>query len=963
MNSFIGRVAAEFYKIYGQQISDFTFVFPNRRAGLFFQKYLSQVIQVPLFSPDIMTINDCFLSATNLKVADRLQQLFYLYEIFLSKTKSDETFDSFLFWGEMLLGDFNEIDKYLVDAQQLFTNLKDLKDIDGQFEFFSDTQIEAIKEFWASFSPAQKGLSSEKFESTWNVLFPIYDEFCKKLLSDGLANEGLICRSVVEELKTSNISSWDDKQFVFIGFNALNPCERKLFIELQKRGKADFYWDYEGFAVADSDNKASAYRAENQALFASRFEIPSVVSQFSDSKIELIGVPSSVGQAKKVFTILDGLFPNAVLSDEWMNTAVILPDETLLSALLNCIPTQIDKINITMGLPIQATPLISLLEHIFELHLRGRKSASGFSFYHQHVIGVINHQYVGLLYKDDVRNLANHINENNLIYVDSTLLHKNELFSLIFQLPDSSDSLIEYLTNILLLLQNKWHQQDETTSSLQLECDFMYQIYLTLNRLKDVMMQKPITITLKIETFIKLVKQLFNSISIPFVGEPLSGLQVMGVLEVRGLDFDNLIITSFNEGVFPKKSNSQSFIPANLRKGFGLPTTEQQDAITAYNFYRLIHRAKRVYFIYDSRTEGRQLGQISRFYNQLKYHYGIDIIQSSQSFDIAFNASVPIEIQKSDYVMQQLERFCDQGHGASALSASSINTYIDCPLQFYLSKVEKMDVADEIIETIESDTFGTLYHAVMEYLYEPFVGKMIEESAFDALLNNALLIEKMIKKAFVKIFLKKSNDVEIELEGNNLLISRVLKKYVVQSLKMDKFYAPFLYVQSEELCTIQFPINNGNKSVNIKGFIDRIDYKNDVFRILDYKTGKGSLEFVSIPQLFDFSNDKRPKFVLQTFLYGLLYKSKTTGKIISPGVFFMRNTFKSGFSTQLIHKISKDDYHIVENFADYEEEFSQHLTSCIESMFDKDIPFSQTPNLKVCLYCKFKEICNRHNAE
>ncbi len=959
MNSFIGRVAATYYQNFGSQITDFTFVFPNRRAGLFFQRHISEMIDVPMFSPDIMTINDCFYSMTNLKVADRLLQLFYLYEIYIENSKSEETFDTFIFWGEMLLTDFNDIDKYLVDARQLFSNLKDLKEIEGRFESFSENQIRAIQDFWASFSPTVVGVSSQKFEATWKILYPIYDQFRHKLLCEGLATEGRICRAVVEEFSTSNDSRWDEKQFVFVGFNALNPCEKKLFVELKKRGKADFYWDYESFTLTDAANKASMYFAENLTMFGSKFEIVAAQEPLSSPRIEMVGVPSSVGQAKQVFTILDNLFPDDVPSDEWMNTAVILPDEALLLPLLNCIPSQIQKINITMGLPINATPVIGLLEHVFELHKRGRKSQNGHSFYHQHVINVINHQYVGLLYRDDVTNLTQQIIKNNLIYIESSLLHKNELFSILFQRPDSTNLFIDYLIQLLLLLQEKWHQHDEGASKFQLECDFLYQLYVSLNRLRDIIQQKPIAIDLNLETLIKLIRQLIGGISIPFVGEPLSGLQVMGVLEVRGLDFENLIITSFNEGTFPKKSNSQSFIPANLRKGFDLPTYEQQDAITAYNFYRLIHRAKKVFFIYDSRTEGGQRGEISRFYNQLKFHYGIDVQQKSLSFDIAFHAHVPIQIQKTDYVMQQLEKFCDQIGEGSALSASSISTYIACPLQFYLSRIEKMDVADEITETIESDTFGTLYHTVMEFVYAPFVGKLMNETELETIIRNEFLIEQLIKKAFVKIYLKRANDVEVELEGNNLLIARVLKKYVIQSLKIDKLHTPFLYIQSEEPCSIQFPINNGSKLVNIKGFIDRIDCKNDVLRILDYKTGSGSLEFESMSDLFDSDLDNRPKFVLQTFLYALLYKSKAQGKQIAPGVFFMRNTFKSGFTTELVHKSGNKETYTVNDFGNYEEEFCNLLRSCIESIFDKENPFTQTDNLKACVYCKFKEICNR----
>jgi ATP-dependent helicase/DNAse subunit B len=455
----------------------------------------------------------------------------------------------------------------------------------------------------------------------------------------------------------------------------------------------------------------------------------------------------------------------------------------------------------------------------------------------------------------------------------------------------------------------------------------------------------------------RLTRQLTAGITIPFIGEPLDGLQVMGVLETRGLDFENLIITSFNEGIFPAKSSSNSFIPYNLRRGFELPTTEYQDAITAYNFYRLIHRAKRIFFIYDSRTEGMQTGEVSRFMHQLYYHYGVKAKEKAISFDIGFENPGFIEIKKSQAVMEKLEQFCSTGERVKAFSASSLNSYIDCPLQFYLTRVETVEEADEVMETVEASMFGSLFHKVMENLYAPYKGKILKSETLDQILSRTLLIDDEILRAFNTEFFKRKPDQNLlALEGNNLLIASVLRKYIIQVLKTDKKYTPFKYVAAEERCSMQFPIQGGSRQINIKGFVDRIDEKEGRLRILDYKTGSGKLDFKNLEEVFEHNKDQRPKFVLQTFLYCLLYEQLTGSKNTTPGIFYIRDVFKEEFDTHLNNKELKEK---VTAFDDYRDSFIENLSKCLEEIFNPDIPFTQTTNTKVCQYCSYVGVCNR----
>lgn len=957
MNSFLYRIAKTYYIEHEESISDFTFVFPNRRAGLFFQRYISELAEKPVFSPDILTINECFTSASAWQTADRLSNLFRLYRIYSEQSGSEETFDSFVFWGEMLLSDFEDVDKYRVDAKQLFTNITELKQIDQLFNVFSDKQVEAIRQFWSNFVPVTEGKTQEDFVATWKILLPVYQQFHAELIAENTATEGMICRDVADRLQAKDeIPEFKNKQFVFIGFNALNPCERTLMAELQKRGQTDFYWDYDAAELRDSDNQASRFYAENIHIFPSKYPIEPLVESLQEKEIELIAVPSAVGQTKQAFSILNKLFPTDVPNQSWIKTAVVLPDESLLVPLLHSLPAQIGKVNVTMGFPLKSTPVSGLIEHIFELQKRMRISGERVSFYHQTVSNILNHQYISLLCNDESNQLIRQMAENNWIYIDAEELKMNELLATIFVPQTETYTFLPYLLQILRSLQNGWQQASDDIHNYQLECDFLYQYYVTINRMADIMKGKPVDIDMNMDTLVRLTRQLTAGITIPFVGEPLDGLQIMGVLETRGLDFENLIITSFNEGVYPQKSSTNSFIPYNLRRGFELPTTEHQDAITAYNFYRLIHRAKRIFFLYDSRTEGMQTGEVSRFMHQLHYHYGVIVQKKTISFDIGFGNAQAIQIEKSPTVMKNLLRFTSSEEFSPSLSASSINTYIDCPLQFYLTKVEDVEQTDEVTETVEANMFGTLFHAVMENLYLPFKSQMIQVSDFDLLIGRTLQIDTEIVRAFASKYFKKKNNAIVPLEGNNLLIASVLRKYILQVLKVDKKHAPFRYISSEERCSIKFPIQNGQENVNLKGFIDRIDEKEGRLRILDYKTGIGKLEFKNLDEVFEHNKDNRPKFVLQTFLYGIFYKENAGNKTITPGIYYIRDVFKDDFDTELFNKELKEK---VTYFEQYEDNFRVHLTTCLEEIFNPEIPFLQTENVKVCQYCPYVGVCNR----
>ncbi|MCL2596818.1 MAG: PD-(D/E)XK nuclease family protein [Paludibacter sp.] len=958
MKPFLYRIAEQYFSHFGSEISRFTFVFPNRRAGIFFQKYLCELTKKPIFSPDIQTITDLFISLSNLSQTDRLSNLFRLYRIYLHQSKRNETFDNFLFWGDMLLNDFDEIDKNLVDAKQLFSNILDLKEIDTVFDTLTEEQKKIIRQFWSNFVPLSEGKQKEEFITIWRMLLPIYEQFRKELYTENIATEGMLWRQVVDSLKNDEINC-NDKQFVFIGFNVLTVCELQLFKEMKKRGIADFYFDYESDQLQDENNLASRFCKENAVLFPSKFDMETNVIPLKDKYLELISIPSEVGQAKQVFRILETLLSNENFTENSLNTAVVLPDENLLLPILHSFPAQIQQINITMGFPLKATAAFALFDNIFSLQKHARKNKQGtILFYHKDILNLLNHRYIAENCDDIIPVLKNKIINENKIYVQTDLFSKNDLLALIFRQIDNENDFLDYLLQIILKIIEQWKEFANEGVEFQLDSDFLYQYYLIINRTSEIVKQNAHEIKMSLDTLMQLLRRYTGGLSVPFVGEPLAGLQVMGALETRMLDFENVIITNFSEGIFPQRQITNSFITQSLRRAFGLPQSEQQDANSSYNFYRLISRAKRVYLLFDSHTEGLQTGEVSRFLLQLKYQYNAPIIEKNLSYNVVFEKIKPIIVEKTPEIIQKLEQFCSSD-SKKALSPTAINTYLNCPYQFYLHYIEELKEEDELSELIDGSAFGKVFHKTMEILYKRFEGKTLEFQNYEKELLNIDNIAGAINRAFSLEIFKNSDGKKVELEGNNILIFRLLIKYIKQVFLIDKQRVPFRYIASEYPFFVRFPINSGMQAVNLKGIIDRIDEKDGVIRILDYKTGGGTNVFESIEQIFDKEDAKRPKYALQTFFYGTLFDNNLGAKQIQTGIIFLREVFKTDFSTQMFKRIDRSTIAAVDDISDYRHEFLTYLRLCLKEVFNPEIAFVQTSLPKNCEYCSFKEICKR----
>ncbi|MBP1616390.1 MAG: hypothetical protein H6Q14_217 [Bacteroidetes bacterium] len=968
MTPFLFSIAQTYYRQFGNEVSDFTFVFPNRRAGRFFLKYLAEVAGKPIFSPKIITIADLFSELSELQSADRIYQLFVLYDCYRGVGSSDESFEDFMFWGEMLLNDFDDVDKSMADAKQIFRNIQDLREIDSAFSYLTPEQVAIIRRFWVNFLPiSEDDKTKHDFLEIWEVLYSLYDSFRERLRTEGLAYEGMIFRDVAEKAKRLELPSLAFKRLVFIGLNGHSRSEEILLEYAGKQGLADFYWDYASPLVRDESNPASFFMRNNELKFPSQFEFAEEEIQPEKTVVEVIGIPSFVGQAKQVHPILKTLIHRSEVGENHLvpNTAIVLADENLLLPTLYSIPEEVDKINVTMGYGLANSSIVALMNQIFEVQKNFRSSNGQLGVYFRFVFPVLTHNYIAKIVGQKADDLRREILAYNRLVVPVEDLKIHPLLAKIFEPMTDSSHVVESLKSILSFLhralsssviaENEEEADESEVRSADLECEFIVQYYKAVNRIEDTM--KELKVAVQPDTFFRLLKKLVAGVSVSFEGEPLSGLQVMGVLETRAIDFENLILLSMNEGVFPTKKSTNSFIPYHLRRGFGLPTYEHQDSVFAYHFYRMIFRAKRIFMLYDTRTEGAKAAEVSRYFYQLKhlYPHHFDIRERIVVYEVPSLGAEAITISKSAEITQRLSQYL--AGGDKALSASAINKYLDCPLQFYLAVVEGLGSEDELSEKVESDVFGSIFHSVMEWIYVEFNGKTVTADVLKSILKNEKYLESLLERSFAKHYFKKENDVR-RLYGQILLISEILKKYVIQTLRYDIKHTPFTYIESEKRFDGPYLLPSG-KSVHLKGFIDRVDEFEGRTRIIDYKTGKGTLSFAALPDLFNSEIEKRPKAVMQVFLYSLIYAQGNPKAQIMPSIYFIQSIFDTSFNSVVEEKVPKGTPEPVLDFEKYRLEFKAMLDKCLDEIFDPEMPFTQTTTGKPCEWCDFRTVCKK----
>ena len=927
-----------------------TIVFPNRRAGLFFQKYLAAQITKPVWSPRIVSIEDFIKNLSGLKSADKLDLVFDLYRVFTKLNKSGEDFDKFFYWGNIMLQDFDELDKFLVDAELLFKNLVHIKNLENSLDYLQEDQKKLITDFWLSFgeklSNHQKG-----FLGIWDNLFQTYTQFKTRLSEKGVAYDGMIYREVTEKLERGAITL-DSGHVIFAGFNALSKSEETIISWFVKEGKGEVYWDADDYYLKDNKQEAGKFLREmkfgNSILRKSFRESYGNAFAGSDKKIEVISVASEAGQAQQASSLLKSWNSKTNIDE---NTAVVLPNIELLFPLLHAIHPEVEKLNITMGYPLSSSVVYGLLNALIDLQMK----AEGKNAYHfRTVLTILRHPLLAKSQDNLITEIILDIIRKNTIWVTEKKLDVgHDLLKLIFRKP--AKGLSGYLMDIIRLLAE--HNEDDV------EREFFFYFYKQLNRLNEFIRYNKLKIS--VAAYQKLFRQLALSERLPFEGEPLLGLQVMGILETRNLDFDSVIVLSMNESLIPPATKNTSFIPYSIRKVFELPVVDHQDAMYAYIFYRLVQRAKNIYFIYNSTEETGKSGEVSRFVRQLEHETDLSISYKTVSTDVTVEDPHVISVFKNEHILENLYRFTSKKNFQKRFTPTALNTYLECRLRFYFKYVLELYELEEVSEEVDPMVFGNILHHIMEQLYLPFDHDEKRTVSGEDIAHLEKRVDTEICLAFTKQFGSEGDD--FKFEGHNILAKEIIKKMILKVLEYDKQRTPFDIVGVEADDKKGFVLNSGIEiggspvEVGMKGIIDRIERKNDVTRIVDYKTGKDEKHFSDIQSLFDRENKVRNKAVFQTFFYGLLYMESPIGYPSLPiqaSLFNIRELFDEDFSPLIRQKIGKanEDITDIRIFLD---EFKAELKSLLQEIYDPDILFSQTDDIKKCGYCPYAGICNR----
>ena len=956
---FLKQIAESLYHIHGQNIANITIVFPNRRAGLFFTEYLSRLITRPTFSPEIITIQELFSNISQLQNADQLQLIFRLYKIYRDLSGSKESFDEFYLWGEMLLHDFDQVDKYLIDAELLFTNITDLKEIDEQFNDWNEDRKEEIKHFWKSMTSGDQKHDQKEFVRLWQVLYPIYQKLKEELYAGQLAYEGMLFRDAVENdvLQFSHYLS--EKEFIVAGFNALNGCEKRLFQSLQAKGNITFYWDFDEYYLKDLNQEAGLFMRENLKLFPQK-DIPYGINWFKQpKKFQIVHTPSQIGQAQIAAKEIATYLKETVDFDD---TAIVLCDEELLLPVLSAIPAEIEKVNVTMGLPLKQTPLFSLISQLISLQKKNKRDGETLLFHYKSVIDVLNNQLIQTIHPIECKLIVENITRKNQLFISDVELCTTKLFSKIFVCRETVSDLPDYFLGLLYDLFLFWEKNNSQNYAINYQ-EYIYQVYLSINKLDNTLFTEGKEIIgtrdfLTRETFFRLMLQYLSALSVTFEGEPLAGLQVMGILETRTLDFKNIVLLSVNEGIMPKANVSGSFISYHLRKGVGLPTMEEQNAMYAYYFYRLLQRADKVTFVYNSGSNGLKTGEKSRFLYQLQLESPFELSEKGIENTIDPVPFYPITIEKKGKVLEVLNDFIASGR---QMSPTALDQYIQCPLSYYFKYIARIEEEEEVTEEVDARMFGKLFHAVMENLYQPFLNKTIVESSLKTLLDHEQEIEKVLSEAFAIHFFRRTGSIEnLLIVGRNKLVFEVIKKMVLQTIRVDMKRTPFVLKGLEQKVSAIIGVFSNTKTVRMGGIIDRIDSVSGSTEIIDYKTGTTDLTFATLSDLFDPEVKKRNKAALQTLIYGCIWdKMHPESDAIYPGIYALKKIFQQESSRLMI----KEDGNREVNYIELKDQFEPMLVSLLEEIFNPDIPFGQTTVEEHCQYCTFASICGKQAVQ
>ncbi|WP_301231687.1 PD-(D/E)XK nuclease family protein [Phocaeicola sartorii] len=959
MESFLKLVAADLYKHTEGNLAHTAVVFPNKRAGLFFNEYLAQESDSPIWSPAYVSISELFRSLSPWEVGDPVKLVCELYKIFRRETQSTETLDDFYFWGEMLISDFDDADKNKVDTDKLFSNLQDLRNIMDDYTFIDDEQEEAIRQFFQNFSIERRTALKERFISLWDVLGNIYKGFRESLASQNIAYEGMMYRHVIEHLDVDKLPY---EKYVFVGFNVLNKVEHTLFTQLRDAGKAVFYWDYDEFYKRENrqavTHEAGEFIRRNLRDFPS--PLPDELFNNLSKPKEVHYIASSTENAQARY--LPQWIRNNLTTPE-KETAVVLCNEALLQPVLHSLPAEVKHVNITMGFPLSQTPVYSFLIALLELHTHGFNFKSG-RYTFQSVVTLLKHPYTRQL-TGQAELLEKELTRDNRFYPLPGELGKDEFLTRLFT-PLSGNlnlciRLSETLQQVAGIYQTNTSGTGDTDAFNQLYRESLFKAYTTINRFRTLIEEDELTV--QPETFRRLLVKVLSATNIPFHGEPAIGMQVMGVLETRNLDFRHLVLLSVNEGQLPKSGGDSSFIPYNLRKAFGMTTIEHKIAVYAYYFYRLLQRAERITLMYNTSSDGLNRGEWSRFMLQFLIEWPHPITRQFLEAGQSPQGTSPITVEKTPDVMRRMQSLFDvRANPKAKFSPSALNYYLDCPLKFYYRYVAGLSAPDEVSAEIDSATFGSIFHYAAEHIYKDLTthGKVIHKEALETLLRNEVKLQDYVDAAFKELFFHVPQNEKPEYNGVQLINSAVIARYLKQLLQNDLRYAPFTFVASEievdEPIDIQTP--KGVIKSRIGGIIDRMDSKDGTLRIVDYKTGGDADTPPNVESLF-VPDKKRSNYVFQTFLYATILCRKQPTMKIAPALLYIHRAATETYSPVIQMGEPRKPKEAVEDFSNYEKEYRERLQGLLEEIFHPEKSFTQTETIEKCAYCDFKALCRR----
>lgn len=981
METFLQLAAHDLYTKIGNDLSRTAIVFPNKRASLFFNEHLAAESDRPIWSPAYVSISELFRRLSPLKPGDPIRLVCELYKVFREETHSEEPLDEFYFWGELLISDFDDVDKNLVDADKLFTNLQDLKNIMDDYDFLDKEQEEAIQQFFQNFSIEKRTELKTKFISLWDKLGDIYRHYRTNLTSLGIAYEGMMYRNVMEQLDADQLH-YD--RYVFVGFNVLNKVEIEFFRRLQDAGKALFYWDYDVFYTHLPREQKPPYTHEAGEFILRNLKI--FPNQLSDSsfdvlrkpkKVRFISAPTENAQARYLPEWVreiteDSKTKNEVLKEK--ENAVVLCNETLLLPVLHSIPSDVKNVNITMGFPLAQTPVYSFINSLVEMQTTGYRSDTG-RYTYETVLSVLKHPYTRQL-SSSAEVLEKQLTKDNRFYPLPSELKQDSFLEQVFTPQNGIAALCRYLTDLLREVSVIYRQENEKANENkneneneyqsedifnQLYRESLFKSYTLINRLVNLIETGELS-GIRIDTLKRLLNRLLTSANIPFHGEPAIGMQVMGVLETRNLDFRNLIMLSLNEGQLPKAGGESSFIPYNLRKAFGMTTIEHKNAVYAYYFYRLIQRAENITLLYNTSSDGLNRGEMSRFMLQFLVESEHDISREYLEAGQSPQQGRDISIAKTSAMLEQMYHNYDiRRHPNAYYSPSALNAYLDCRLKFYYLYVAKLQAPDEVSAEIDSALFGTIFHYSAELVYTDLTanGKEIRKEDLEQLLKNDVRLQTYVDNAFKEKFFHVSQTEQPEYNGTQLIHSKVITSYLRQLLRNDLQYAPFRMegMEAKVRDPMEISTSLGNLTLQIGGTIDRLDIKEDTLRIVDYKTGGTPKTPENVEQLFT-PADNRPNYIFQTFLYASIMCRKQPLKV-APSLLYIHRAASESYSPVVEMGAARQAKMPVNNFAFYEDEFRERLHGLLQDIYNMDIPFDQTEERKKCEYCDYKGLCKR----